>query len=175
MVKKASDLHHTILPAGIPEGTKPEQLKKIIHSAEGQLAEKISNWAGSMPFVYFHIIWFTAWILINSTTIFSGIIPVFDPFPYGLLTMVVSLEAIFLATFIMINQNRQTLLDIYRDLEEEREELEEDREQEELEEDVEEIQTDLDEIKAAITTISKKIEKMEKPLYPQEKKTKKSE
>lgn len=116
-----------------------------------------------MPFVYFHIAWFSSWILINSTSLFGNIIPTFDPFPYGLLTMLVSLEAIFLATFIMINQNRQALLDTYRDLEEEQEELEEEKEQEELEEDVEEIQTDLDEIKAAITIISSRIENMEKP------------
>lgn len=153
--------HKPILPAGVPEGAKPEHLRKKIHSAEGQLAEKISNWAGSMPFVYFHIIWFTVWIIINSTTLF-GIIPTFDPFPYGLLTMIVSLEAIFLATFIMINQNRQVLVDTYRELEEEIEELEEEKEQEELEEDVEDIQQDLDEIKAAIATISKKIESIEK-------------
>ena len=160
MVKEKFD-YGPILPAGLPEGTKPEQILKKIHSAEGKLSEYISNWAGSMPFVYFHIVWFSLWIVVNSTVYFDFIEP-FDPFPYGLLTMIVSLEAIFLATFIMINQNRQTLLDTYRDLEEEREELEEEKEQEELEEDVEDIQKDLDEIKAAITTISKKIENIER-------------
>lgn len=160
MVREKFD-HKPILPAGVPEGAKPEHIRKKIHSAEGKMAEWISNWAGSMPFVYFHVIWFTAWIFINSTP-YVGIIPVFDPFPYGLLTMVVSLEAIFLATFIMINQNRQTLIDTYRELEEEIEELEEEKEQEELEEDVEDIQQDLDEIKLAIATIAKKIESIEK-------------
>ena len=163
-----------ILPAGVPKGAKPEHLRKIIHSAEGQLAEKISNWAGSMPFVYFHVVWFTAWIVINSTPYF-GVIPVFDPFPYGLLTMIVSLEAIFLATFIMINQNRQTLIDTYRELEEEIEEMEEEKEQEELEEDVEDIQQDLDEIKAAIGTIAKKIESIEKTPASAKKPASKSE
>ena len=157
--------HKPILPAGIPEGAKPEHLRKKIHSAEGQLAEKISTWAGSMPFVYFHVVWFTVWIVLNSTS-FITLIPPFDPFPYGLLTMIVSLEAIFLATFIMINQNRQSLIDTYRELEEEIEELEEEKEQEELEEDVEDIQQDLDEIKAAIATISKKIESIEKTPNP---------
>ena len=161
MVRKKLD-YKPVLPLGIPEGSKPEQVLKKIHSAENILAEYITNWAGSMPFVYFHVFWFTAWIIINSTTIFSGIIPTFDPFPYGLLTMIVSLEAIFLATFIMINQNRQALLDTYRDLEDEQEELEEEKEQEELEEDVEDIQKDLDEIKVAISTISRKIESIEK-------------
>ena len=160
MVRKRFE-HKTILPLGFPEGTKPEQVQRKIHSAEGKLAEYISNFAGSMPFVYFHIIWFSAWIIVNSTTFF-GLIEPFDPFPYGLLTMIVSLEAIFLATFIMINQNRQTLIDTYRELEEEIEDLEEEKEQEELEEEVEDIQSDLDEIKAAIATISNKIEKKAK-------------
>ena len=56
-----------------------------------------------MIFVYVHIFWFTVWILLNTGRL--GIQP-FDPFPYGLLTMVVSLEAIFLSTFVLISQNR---------------------------------------------------------------------
>jgi uncharacterized membrane protein len=48
-----------------------------------------------MPFVYVHVLWFGAWIAFRV-----------EPFPYGLLTMIVSLEAIFLATFVMISQNR---------------------------------------------------------------------
>ena len=57
-----------------------------------------------MIFAYVHIIWFGLWILLNTGRF--GV-PVFDPFPYGLLTMVVSLEAIFLSTFVLISQNRQ--------------------------------------------------------------------
>ena len=162
--------HGPILPLGFKPGTKPEQVLKKIHSVEGHLAEFISNWAGSMPFVYFHVIWFAAWIILNSTVVFDYIQP-FDPFPYGLLTMIVSLEAIFLATFIMINQNRQALFDTYRELEEEQEELEEEKEQEELEEDVEDIQRDLDDIKNALTFIQQKINELEKtPTPPQRKK-----
>ena len=56
-----------------------------------------------MSFVYFHVIWFVAWIAIHTGQI--GI-KVFDPYPYGLLTMIVSLEAIFLSTFVLISQNR---------------------------------------------------------------------
>ncbi len=56
-----------------------------------------------MIFAYVHIVWFGAWILLN-TGLFGA--PAFDPFPYGLLTMVVSLEAIFLSTFVLISQNR---------------------------------------------------------------------
>lgn len=159
---KRSNSYEEILPLGIPKGAKPEQVLKKIHSFEGKTAEFISNWAGSVTFVYIHVIWFTLWILINMTGVFADFVPAFDPFPFGLLTMIVSLEAIFLATFIMINQNRQVLVDTYRELEEEIEEQEEEKEHEELEEDVQDIQQDLDEIKNAVTLISKKIENIEK-------------
>lgn len=56
-----------------------------------------------MVFVYIHLAWFGFWILANAG--WFGI-PKFDPFPYGLLTMVVSLEAIFLSAFVLISQNR---------------------------------------------------------------------
>lgn len=162
--------HNEILPLGLPAGVKPEQVLKRIHSAEGKMAEFISNWAGSMYFVYIHIIWFGLWFVINSTNYFSEYILPFDPFPYGLLTMIVSLEAIFLATFIMINQNRQALVDTYRDLEEEEEEKEEEQEQEELEEDVQDIQQDLDDIKNAIIFIQQRIGSREKsPQKPPQK------
>jgi uncharacterized membrane protein len=72
-------------------------------SLEVKLANKITTWAGSMVFVYIHILWFGLWVWANSGHF--GPQYVFDPFPYGLLTMIVSLEAIFLATFIMISQN----------------------------------------------------------------------
>jgi uncharacterized membrane protein len=55
--------------------------------------------------VYIHAAWFTVWILINAGLFGAAL--VFDEFPYGLLTMVVSLEAIFLSTFVMVSQNRQ--------------------------------------------------------------------
>ena len=59
-----------------------------------------------MSFVYIHALWFGAWILVNLGLHVAGL-PKFDPFPFGLLTMIVSLEAIFLATLVMISQNRQ--------------------------------------------------------------------
>ena len=145
----------------LPEGVKPEQLLKRLHSFEGRMAEILSDFSGSMPFVYFHVIWFVLWVLINQG-FFSPKIRPFDPFPYGLLTMVVSLEAIFLATFVLINQNRQALIETYRDLEEEEEQEEEEREQEELEGEVEDIQKDLDDIKSAMRFIQEKISAIEK-------------
>jgi uncharacterized membrane protein len=71
-----------------------------------RLADGITVFAGNMNFVYFHVLWFGGWILANHG--FFGPQYTFDPFPYGLLTMVVSLEAIFLSTFVMISQNRAT-------------------------------------------------------------------
>jgi uncharacterized membrane protein len=62
---------------------------------ENRIADQITRFAGSMLFVYLHIIWFAAWILLGV-----------ERYPYGLLTMIVSLEAIFLSTFVMISQNR---------------------------------------------------------------------
>jgi uncharacterized membrane protein len=70
---------------------------------QDRLADAITAFSGRMVFVYAHIVWFGLWFLLN-TGHFG--IPPFDPFPYGLLTMVVSLEAIFLATFVLISQNR---------------------------------------------------------------------
>jgi uncharacterized membrane protein len=114
-----------------------------------------------MYFVYFHVIWFGFWIFANDGLL-RPFIPIFDPFPYGLLTMVVSLEAIFLSTFILISQNRQALIETYREFEEEQEQREEDIEQEELEEEVEDIQKDLDDIKSAMQFIQQKLSAVEK-------------
>ena len=62
-----------------------------------RLADTITAFAGSMSFAYLHAIWFVLWLRFE---------PFKDAFPYGLLTMIVSLEAIFLSTFVMISQNR---------------------------------------------------------------------
>jgi uncharacterized membrane protein len=70
---------------------------------QSRIADIITSFSGRMIFVYLHILWFGIWILLNTGKF--GV-RVFDPFPYGLLTMVVSLEAIFLSTFVLISQNR---------------------------------------------------------------------
>jgi uncharacterized membrane protein len=70
-----------------------------------QLSEVIAGFCGSMTFVYVHIAWFGFWIVFND---FGNI--AFDPYPYTFLTLVVSLEAIFLSTFILISQNHDTQL-----------------------------------------------------------------
>ena len=71
------------------------------------IADAISRFVGSMMFVYLHVIWFGAWILMGT------VLPKpwrFDPFPFTFLTFVVSLEAIFLSTFILISQNHEERL-----------------------------------------------------------------
>ena len=147
--------------ASVNRMKNPEQVAKEISSYEGKFAEFVSNFAGSIYFVYVHVIWFGFWIFANHGYL-EPYVPAFDPFPYGLLTMIVSLEAIFLSSFIMLNQNRQALVDEYRELEDAKEARQEDIEQEELEEEVEDIQKDLDDIKSAISFIQTKLVTVEK-------------
>ena len=64
-------------------------------SAQNRLADRITAFSGSMAFVYIHLAWFGCWIAFGV-----------EGYPFGLLTMIVSLEAIFLSTFVMISQNR---------------------------------------------------------------------
>ena len=84
-----------------PTLTKPqhpalaEQFEERSRSAQNRIADEVTLFARSMAFVYIHIVWFGAWIGFGV-----------ERYPYGLLTMIVSLEAIFLSTFVMISQNR---------------------------------------------------------------------
>ena len=73
-------------------------------SLQDRVADAITNFSGSMAFLYVHLVWFGIWIGLNGTWIPKD--KQFDPFPFGLLTMIVSLEAIFLSTLVMISQNR---------------------------------------------------------------------
>ncbi len=72
---------------------------------EDRIADGITTFAGSLNFVYIHTVWFAIWIALNVGLVGAGL--KFDKFPFGLLTMIVSLEAIFLSTFVMVSQNRQ--------------------------------------------------------------------
>jgi uncharacterized membrane protein len=69
-----------------------------------RLADNLTSWFGSMAFLIGNFVWFLVWILVN-TNLVPGV-PAFDPFPFGLLTMIVSLEAIFLAIVVLVSQNR---------------------------------------------------------------------
>lgn len=77
--------------------------------------QRIADWlawfSGSMPFLISHTVWFAVWISLNTLILKET---AFDPFPFGLLTMIVSLEAIFLACFVLISQNRQAQKDKVR-------------------------------------------------------------
>jgi uncharacterized membrane protein len=72
-----------------------EHARKRAESVQNRIADRITAFAGSMAFVYIHILWFGGWIVFRV-----------EKYPFGLLTMIVSLEAIFLSTFVMISQNR---------------------------------------------------------------------
>jgi uncharacterized membrane protein len=72
-----------------------------------RMAEQVAIFTGSLLFVSLHVAWFAVWIVANTPRF--GFRP-FDPFPYTLLTMIVSLEAIFLSAFILISENRQARL-----------------------------------------------------------------
>jgi uncharacterized membrane protein len=72
-----------------------QHAEKRAESVQNRIADQITAFAGSMWFVYIHIVWFGCWIGFGV-----------ESYPYGLLTMIVSLEAIFLSTFVMISQNR---------------------------------------------------------------------
>ena len=72
-------------------------------TTQDRIADWVTWFSGSMIFVYIHLAWFAIWIAVNMG--WTHLKP-FDPYPFNLLTMVVSLEAIMLATFVLISQNR---------------------------------------------------------------------
>jgi uncharacterized membrane protein len=83
-------------PAGrLPNPALLEHARQRAQSLENRIADRITAFAGSMRFVYLHAVWFACWIGLGV-----------EAYPFGLLTMIVSLEAIFLSTFVMISQNR---------------------------------------------------------------------
>jgi uncharacterized membrane protein len=91
-------LKRLLKPVEVPPAVSPELLeheKKRAEDAQNRIADRITSFSGSMTFVYLHIIWFGCWIGFGV-----------EKYPFGLLTMIVSLEAIFLSTFVMISQNR---------------------------------------------------------------------
>lgn len=82
----------------------PNQYIKQLRDLEDWISDIITTIAGDIKFVYFHVLWFAFWVAANVG--YFGPAYVFDPFPFGLLTTTVSLEAIFLSTFVLISQNR---------------------------------------------------------------------
>ena len=96
-------MHHTttatrVMRKGMalePNPALVEHTRQRAESVQNRIADRITAFAGSMAFVYLSIVWFGCWIIFRV-----------EKYPYGLLTMIVSLEAIFLSTFVMISQNR---------------------------------------------------------------------
>jgi len=105
MTRKADELLRTRVSKNLneemEEHTTPLQ----------RVADWIAWFSGSMPFLMINAAWFIIWILLN--TLHLGITQ-FDPYPFGLLTMMVSLEAIFLSCFVLVSQNRQAEKDRVR-------------------------------------------------------------
>jgi uncharacterized membrane protein len=79
-----------------------------------KVADWISEFSGSLEFLFIHIGMFFVWIVLNSGPLSRLPFGSFDPFPYGLLTMCVSLEAIILSVFVLLSQNRQVARDRVR-------------------------------------------------------------
>jgi CRP/FNR family transcriptional regulator, cyclic AMP receptor protein len=105
MIRKTDDLLRTRVSRNVNE--EIEEKLTFIQRASDWLA-----WfSGSMPFLALSMIWFVGWIVINT---YDVGIRHFDPYPFGLLTMIVSLEAIFLSIFVLISQNRQAEKDRVR-------------------------------------------------------------
>ena len=105
LTRKADELLRTRVSRNVNEEME-------VHSTPLQrIADWIAWFSGSMPFLMINGGWFIIWVIINTLPV--GI-PAFDPYPFGLLTMIVSLEAIFLSCFVLISQNRQAEKDHVR-------------------------------------------------------------
>jgi uncharacterized membrane protein len=108
MTRKADALLRTRVSRNVNEEVE-ERLTPI---------QRLSDWlawfSGSMLFLFLHALWFGTWIVLNVGLVNIPGLSGFDPFPFGLLTMIVSLEAIFLSTFVLISANRQAEKDKVR-------------------------------------------------------------
>ncbi|MBC7933148.1 MAG: DUF1003 domain-containing protein [Rubrivivax sp.] len=104
MTRKADELLRRRVSRNVNEEVE-ERLSTL-----QRIADWIAWFSGSMPFLIINAAWFIIWISINT---FPGL-PQFDPYPFGLLTMIVSLEAIFLSCFVLISANRQAEKDKVR-------------------------------------------------------------
>ena len=105
MTRKADELLRTRVSRNVNEEVE-EHLTKL-----QRIADWIAWFSGSMSFLMMNGIWFILWIIVNTMNV--GL-PRFDPYPFGLLTMIVSLEAIFLSCFVLVSQNRQAEKDRVR-------------------------------------------------------------
>jgi uncharacterized membrane protein len=109
--RKASASEST-MPEEVPGQKNIEAITSLERKSIGdrssaeQIADRVTKGAGSTPFIVLHLFWFGGWILGNGGLI-PGVTP-FDPFPFSLLTLIVSLEAIFLTLLVLMSQKRMT-------------------------------------------------------------------
>ena len=85
-------------------------INNLRRTHEQEAADGITKFSGTMTFVLLHVAWFAFWIIFNTTSSHP-----FDKFPFGLLTLIVSLEAIFLSTFVLMSQNVSAKRDAERE------------------------------------------------------------
>src|SRR5882724_12225643 len=101
----AAEADHSLPIDNVRRIAKLEEQQLQARSAVERVAGIVSWAAGTSAFAIAHLVWFTVWLLANSGL--GGLEP-FDPFPFSLLTLIVSLEAIFLSIWILISQNQMT-------------------------------------------------------------------
>lgn len=101
-----TDPHEDLTRDNVQAILRLEETANANRDQTDRMADVIARFCGSFTFVWVHLISFSAWIVVNAV---PGL-PHFDPFPFTFLTLVVSLEAIFLSTFILISQNHETRL-----------------------------------------------------------------
>ncbi|MEP7052096.1 MAG: DUF1003 domain-containing protein [Pseudomonadota bacterium] len=107
-LRETSKLLRHSVSRDINEETEDKRTKVM------KIADWISEFSGSLPFLFIHLGLFFIWIVLNIGPLAHTRIGNFDPFPFGLLTMVVSLEAIILSVFVLLSQNRQVARDRVR-------------------------------------------------------------
>lgn len=117
------DLFKSAIDESLSKEERHKKRREIVESFKARsdrnrswgekLADELSGIFGSVEYVILHVIWFGIWISWNLGLI-PGLVP-FDPFPFGLLTMVVSLEAIFLSMLVLLSQNRAGKVDDIRE------------------------------------------------------------
>src|SRR3954454_6363403 len=92
--------------ANINTIVKLEERARQERTTADHISDVIASFVGSIPFVAMHVLWFGIWVIINTGVLGSSL--KFDPYPFALLCMLVSLEGVLLSTFVLIKQNRMS-------------------------------------------------------------------
>ncbi|MFL6351842.1 MAG: DUF1003 domain-containing protein [Bryobacteraceae bacterium] len=92
--------------ANINAIVKLEEQSRQERTTADHISDVIASFVGSIPFVIMHVLWFGIWVIINTGVLGSSW--KFDPYPFALLCMLVSLEGVLLSTFVLIKQNRMS-------------------------------------------------------------------